>query len=109
VGLFGQSQLGLATVQADRSVRDRQQAGDHPQQRSLARSIGPDDGQRLARGCLEIETREHLPATPHTFDAASREPHFVLSQPSGILRVPQQNFWVRQRCGTIVDVAVPLE
>ena len=34
-----------------------------------------DDRQRLARGSLEIEAREHLAAAPHAPDAASREPH----------------------------------
>ena len=52
--LFGQRQFGLAAIQADRSVGDRQKAGNHAQQRGFSRSIGADNGQRLARGRLEI-------------------------------------------------------
>ena len=60
-------------------------------------------------GNLEIEPGKHLPAASHASDAASREPHFALSKPSGILWVAQQNLWVMHCCGAMVDVAAPLE
>ena len=65
--LFGQGQFGFAAFQGDRAAGHRQQPGDHPQQRGFARSIGADDGQRLAASGLEIEARKTPPGRPaHT-------------------------------------------
>jgi len=55
MGLFGKRQFGLAALEPDRSVGDRQKARDHPQQRGLARSIGPGNRQRFTGGRLKIE------------------------------------------------------
>jgi hypothetical protein len=75
MGLFGHRQFPIAVLKADRSRGQCQQAGDDPQQRGFARSVGSGNGQRLAGSGCKIELREHLPAAPHAFDAASQEPH----------------------------------
>ena len=64
MGLFGQRQFRLAAFQPDRSAGGRQQARDQPQQRGFAGAVGAGDGQRLARGGLEIEAGEHLRGRP---------------------------------------------
>src|SRR5215213_8046000 len=91
MGLFTQYQLGLAAFEGDGSFSHRQQSGNHSQKRGFAGAIGASDGKRLARGDLEIEPREHLTPAPHTADATPREPHFVLSKPSGIYRYRSRN------------------
>jgi hypothetical protein len=107
--LIGQRQVRLAAVEIDRSAGQRQQARNASQQRGFARSVRAGYGQRLATGDLKIEASEHFAAASHTPDIASREPHFVLSQPVRNCLAARLNFRPAHCCGTIVDVAAPLE
>jgi len=76
MGLFAKVELGVAALQRDRSAGRDQKPRDQPKEGGLAGSVAAGDGQRAACRRLEIEAGKHLPATPHTPDAASQEPHF---------------------------------
>jgi len=52
------------TIPGQFAVRSRQQAGEQTQQARFARSVRPDQGQRVAAGDIEADLAEDLPLAP---------------------------------------------
>ncbi len=73
--MLGKGEVGPAALKCHGALRNRQQAGDHPQQGGLPRSVLACHRERLARRDIEIEPRKDISVAPHTAETLTRKPH----------------------------------